>query len=252
MTRETGPREPDAVDIAESASRQARRDGAPPAGRPGRSVWRGARAVLVVAVLAVLISAFVARMYAIPSGSMEQTLHGCPGCDNDRVLVDKLTYRFADPAPGDVVVFALPPTWTNPELEQTPPPSGPVGLVLARLGALLGVQAVGETDMIKRVIAVGGQTVACCDVRNRVTVDGRPLDEPYVYYAPEFGTSKQTPFGPVRVPDGQLWVMGDSRNNSVDSRAPGDGPVPVAAVIGKARLIVLPLGRFGPIGNGGN
>jgi signal peptidase I len=202
-----------------------------------------------VAVLAILISAFVARVYAIPSGSMEQTLHGCPGCDNDRVLVDKLTYRFANPAPGDVVVFTLPATWTNPELEQTPLPTG-LSLGLAKLGALLGVQAVGETDMIKRVIAVGGQTVACCDVRNRVTVDGRPLDEPFVYFAPEFGTSKQAPFAPVRVPDGQLWVMGDSRNNSVDSRAPGDGPVPLADVVGKARLIVAPLGRFGGIGSG--
>jgi signal peptidase I len=208
------------------------------------------RAVLIVAVLAVLISAFVARMYEIPSGSMEQTLHGCTGCDNDRVLVDKLTYRFTAPAPGDVIVFAQPSTWTNSELEQTPPPSGPVGAALARLGALLGIQAVGETDMIKRVIAVGGQTVACCDVRNRLTVDGRPLDEPYVYYAPEFGTPRQAPFGPVRVPEGQLWAMGDSRNNSVDSRAPGDGPVPLVDVRGKARLIVLPLGRFGAIGTG--
>src|SRR5437879_2369875 len=247
-----GPREPDAVDIAESASRGAQRESETPADPPRRSVWRAVRAVVVVAVLAVLISAFVARMYAIPSGSMEQTLHGCPGCDNDRVLVDKLTYRFSDPAPGDVIVFALPTTWTNPELEQTPAPTGPVGAGLARLGALLGIEAVGETDMIKRVIAVGGQTVACCDARNRVTVDGRPLDEPYVYYAPEFGPSRQMPFEPVRVPEGQLWVMGDSRNNSVDSRAPGDGPVPLADVKGKARLIVLPLGRFGGIGTAQN
>jgi signal peptidase I len=104
--------------------------------------------------------------------------------------------------------------------------------------------------MVKRIIAVGGQTVACCDSRNRLTVDGRPLDEPYIYYAPEFGAARQAPFEVVRVPDGQLWLMGDSRNDSLDSRAAGNGPVPVTDVIGQARLVVAPLGRFSGIAGG--
>ena len=100
---------------------------------------------------------------------------------------------------------------------------------------------------IKRVIAVGGQTVVCCDERNRILVDGVALDEPYVYYEPESGPARQAPFGPVRVPEGHLWVMGDSRNDSVDSRAEGNGPVPVADVIGRARFIVWPFDRMGGI-----
>jgi len=104
-------------------------------------------------------------MYAIPSGSMEQTLHGCPGCDNDRVLVDKLTYRFSDPAPGDVIVFALRRRGRTPSWSRRPPRrAGGRGPGQARRAARH--PGVGETDMIKRVIAVGGQTVACCDVRN--------------------------------------------------------------------------------------
>ena len=97
------------------------------------------------------------------------------------------------------------------------------------------------------MIAVGGQTVQCCDSRNRVLVDGQPLDEPYIYYLPEAGPARQNAFGPVVVPDGQLWMMGDSRNNSADSRVADHGPVPVDNVIGKARLIVLPFTRFGSI-----
>src|SRR5262249_32499200 len=104
-------------------------------------------------------------------------------------------------------------------------------------------------DFIKRVIAVGGQTVSCCDARNRVMVDGQPVDEPFVHYAPEFGPAQQASFTPVLVPPGQLWVMGDTRNYSADSRAPGTGPVPVRNVIGEARIIVFPLDRLRGIGH---
>ena len=78
-------------------------------------------------------------------------------------------------------------------------------------------------------------------------VDGKPLDEPYIYFLPEAGTARQDAFGPITVPAGTLWMMGDSRNNSADSRVPGHGPVPISNVIGQARLIVLPFARFGSI-----
>lgn len=198
--------------------------------------------VVVALLLTFLIQTFLARVYEIPSGSMEKTLHGCTGCTNDRVLVDKLSYRFGDPSPGDVVVFAGPENWENSDFQVRRSGNALVrGLQTA--GSLIGLAPPDEKDLIKRVIAVGGQTVACCDAQNRVTVDGKPLNEPYIYYLPEAGPPVQTEFGPVKVPDGQIWVMGDSRNNSADSRVPGHGPVPVANVIGKARFVVLPFNR---------
>jgi signal peptidase I len=230
----------------------AERAGLPPAGaernarRPRRSLRRFALVLAALVVLA-LITVFVARIYVIPSGSMETTLHGCPGCDNDRVLVDKLAYRFGAPARGDIVVFPLPDTWNSPELQIPHGGGNPVVEAVGQLGSLVGLRAADETEYIKRVIAVGGQTVACCDDRNRITVDGVAVDEPYIYFLPEAGTPRQKPFGPVQVPEGQLWVMGDSRNDSVDSRAEGNGPVPVAEVIGRARFVLWPFDRAGGI-----
>jgi signal peptidase I len=220
-------------------------------GRPSRArkpgFWRELPALVVVAlVLTFLIQTFLAKVYVIPSGSMETTLHGCSGCTNDRVLVDKITYRFGDPRPGDVVVFRGPDGWRNTEftVEET---ANPVQRVLQGLGSLVGLAPPDEKDFVKRVIATGGQTVACCDPGNRVLVDGRALDEPYIYYLPEAGPLQQAPFGPVTVPAGELWMMGDSRNNSADSRVPGHGAVPVANVIGQARVILMPFARFGTI-----
>jgi signal peptidase I len=198
---------------------------------------------VVALVLTFLIQTFLAKVYVIPSGSMETTLHGCVGCNNDRVLVDKITYRFSDPAAGDVVVFRGPDSWSSEVIVQQPTNALVRGLQL--LGSLVGLAPPDEKDFVKRVIAVGGQTVQCCDSGNRVQVDGKPLTEPYVYYLPEAGPPRQNAFGPVTVPAGQLWMMGDSRNNSADSRVADHGPVPVANVIGKARMIVLPFPRFG-------
>ena len=212
------------------------------------SFWRELPLLIVVAVvLTFVIQTFLARIYVIPSASMERTLHGCNGCNNDRVAVDKITYRFSEPSPGDVVVFRGPPTWgDNGE-------SGGGGgqrseNVLVR-GLQSGLSLVGlappdEKDFVKRVVATGGQTVACCDPQNRVTVDGQPLDEPYIYYQPNLGRT-QADFAPVQVPQGQLWVMGDNRNNSADARV--HGPIGVTDVIGKARVIVLPVGRWGGV-----
>jgi signal peptidase I len=198
---------------------------------------------VVALVLTFLIQTFLAKVYVIPSGSMETTLHGCVGCNNDRVLVDKVTYRLSSPQPGDVVVFRGPESWSSEiDIQE---PTNPVVRGLQQFGSLIGLAPPDEKDFVKRVIAVGGQTVSCCDSRNRVMVDNDPLNEPYVYYLPEAGPARQSPFGPVTVPDGELWLMGDSRNNSADSRVPDHGPVPVANVIGKARLIVLPLDRLG-------
>jgi signal peptidase I len=216
--------------------------------KPGRrrrpTFWKELPILIVVAlVLTFLIQTFLAKVYVIPSGSMETTLHGCTGCNNDRVLVDKVSYRFTDPAPGDVVVFRGPDSWSS-EIE-IDPPSNAVVRGLQLFGSLIGLAPPDEKDFVKRVIAVGGQTVQCCDSRGQLMVDGKSLSEPYIFYLPEAGPPKQASFGPVSVPEGQLWMMGDSRNNSADSRMPDHGAVPVENVIGQARMIVLPFDRLG-------
>lgn len=165
-----------------------------------------------VAVL-FLVNAFVAQPFVIPSGSMENTLRV-----GDRVLVDKLAYRFGGtPQRGDVVVFD---------------------------GEGSFVQEPGGSDYIKRVIGVGGDRVTCCDKLGRITVNGRAVTETYLYPGE---SPSRVPFD-IEVPEGRLWVMGDHRDDSRDSRDhlgdPGGGTVPVGKVIGRAEWIVWPWGHW--------
>jgi signal peptidase I len=200
--------------------------------------------LLIAFVLALLVKTFLVQAFFIPSGSMEETLHGCPGCTGDRVLVNKVPYWFGDPEPGEIVVFKGPDTW-SPEVTVSEPTNWFSG-ALTWLGRTVGVAPPSEDDFVKRVIATGGQTVQCCDPQGRVTVDGLPLDEPYIHENTPIG---ERTFGPITVPDGRLWVMGDHRSASADSKAHlGDryaGTVAVDDVIGKAAVIVWPLDRFG-------
>jgi signal peptidase I len=179
---------------------------------------------------------------------MERTLHGCPGCTGDRVLVNKVPYWFGAPEPGDIVVFEGPESW-SPEVDVQEPGNW-LSSGLMWLGSAIGVAPPSEDDFVKRVIATGGQTVQCCDPEGRVTVDGEPLEEPYVF---EDTPLESRAFGPVTVPEGRLWVMGDHRSASADSKAhvhdEWSGTVAVDDVVGKAALIVWPLDRFGTLGS---
>jgi signal peptidase I len=209
------------------------------------SLLRELPVLLVIAfLLALLVKTFLVQAFFIPSGSMEQTLHGCPGCTGDRVLVNKVPYWFGEPEPGDIVVFKGPDTW-SPEIEVGEPSNWLAG-VLLWLGRTVGVAPPSEDDFIKRVIATEGQSVECCDGEGRVTVDGAALDEPYIY---ENTPMSDRTFGPVIVPEGRLWVMGDHRSASADSKAHIEdqysGTVGVDDVIGKASVIVWPPSRIG-------
>ncbi len=230
------PAEADAAEEAGTGGRRRRRAGRDKSG----SFLRELPFLIAIAlVLALLIKAFLVQAFFIPSGSMEQTLR-----IGDRVLVNKLVYRFRDVHRGEVVVFKGPESWA-PEV-QVSEPTNPVSRFFHAIGSALGFAPAGEKDFIKRVIAVGGDTVQCCDAQGRVTVNGNALNEPYLYQ------NNHEPFGPVTVPKNHLWVMGDHRGLSADSRAHiGDaahGTIPVADVIGRAFVIVWPIGQMGTLG----
>lgn len=241
---EDGPADQDKPDVTAGLGRKSRK-------KKQRSFWKELPILIGVALLlTLLIQTFLARVFVIPSESMEATLHGCPGCYGDRVLVDKLVYRFGDPEPGEVVVFQRPDTWNRSEFSANRSSNGFVSW-LQDVGAAFGLASPNEDDVVKRIVAVSGQTVECCDEKNRVMVDGKPLDEPYIHWIP--GMNTQEDFPPIKVPEGMLWVLGDNRNNSCDSRCQGgggkNGLVPVDNVIGKVRYIVLPPSRWRGVGD---
>ncbi|MDG3013979.1 signal peptidase I [Speluncibacter jeojiensis] len=223
--------------------------------RKSRSLWKEIPILIVVAlVLSVVLQTFIARVYLIPSQSMEPTLHGCPGCTGDRILVDKLSYRFTDPRAGDVVVFKGPPSWDNEFVSNRS--KNVVIRGLQNIGSVIGLVPPDENDLVKRIIATGGQTVQCLPGDAGIKVNGKVLNEPYRKNPPTPLPGADSPcqgpyFGPVTVPKGDYWVMGDNRTNSADSRYHmGDdlqGTVPRSDIIGKARFIVLPPSRWGSI-----
>ena len=189
--------------------------------------------LLIAFVLAMLIKAFLVQAFFIPSGSMERTLHGCPGCKGDRVLVNKFVYKFRDINRGEIVVFNGLDSFA-PEVV-VPPPANGFQAARRTVSGWLGLGAPGERDYIKRVIGLPGDTVACC-TNGRVTVNGVELDEPYVF------EDNAAQFAPQKVPPGKLFVMGDHRSASSDSRV--HGPVPEDKVIGRAFVVIWPPSRF--------
>jgi signal peptidase I len=190
------------------------------AAKPRNQFWKELPILLGVAILvAVLVRAFILQTFFIPSESMEHTLN-----ITDRVLVNKLIYDFRDPHRGEIIVFEAPDEWRSDPAEE---------------------------DFIKRVIGVAGDHVICCDDQGRITVNGKSLDEPYLYHDGNGGAdvASQDSFDIV-VPSSRLWVMGDHRSRSGDSREQysrhGDvtrATIPTQSVVGRAFVLFWPFGR---------
>ena len=199
-------------------------------------VWRDLRevvaTVLVALAIAVVVKTFLVQPFFIPSESMESTL-----LVGDRVLVSKL-----EPGPGtlergDVVVFVDPGGWLPPMSSEPP--------VYVRALTFVGLLPANSGEhLIKRVIGLPGDTVECCDDEGRLMVNGEPVDEPYLFG----GDVPSTIEFAVEVPDRRIWVQGDHRSVSEDSRyqigQPGGGMVPLDNVVGRAVLVMWPFDRF--------
>ncbi|MEU6822140.1 signal peptidase I [Streptomyces atriruber] len=194
----------------------------------------------VALLIALVLKTFLVQAFVIPSGSMEQTIRV-----GDRVLVDKLTPWFGSkPERGDVVVFKDPGSWL--EEEQGKKKDDPVVVKqlkegLTQIGLL---PSDSERDLIKRVVGVGGDTVKCCDKNDKVTVNGVPLDEPYINPG-----DKPSAFEfEVKVPEGRLFMMGDHRSDSADSRfhrtEKFSGTISEDQVVGRAMVIAWPFGHW--------
>ncbi len=201
--------------------------------------------VLAALVVSFLLKTFLVRSFHIPSSSMQETLE-----IDDRVIVSQLTPGPFGVSRGDVVVFVDPGGWL---------PSGvvsendPLSRLFNWVGQRLGMaDSSGEQHLIKRVIGVPGDVVECCDLLGAMSVNGVPLDEPYLKLPEGVGAVSGQSFS-VTVPEDGLWVMGDNRYNSADSRSnqdkPGGGFVPLDNVVGRAIVISWPVDRWQWLGN---
>ena len=197
-------------------------------------VWQESLLLLAIAlVLAIGIKYFFDQAFYIPSPSMEPMF-----IKNDRILVQKVSY-WGDKSPqrGDIVVFKDPGNWLDPAETRTA--SNPITKALEAVGLYPS-----GGHLVKRVIGIGGDRVKCCDAKGRITVNGTALDE--TSYLPKGTLPSEDPFD-VRVPEGHLWVMGDNRGNSADSRfhmgQPGGGYVADDLVVGKVWALIWPWKR---------
>jgi len=213
--------------------------------RPGRGAAAFLRDLVVIVVVAVLasflIKTFLIRSFYIPSESMENTLQV-----GDRILVNELVPGLVPLQRGDVVVFQDPGGWL--EGDQVSPPSNAVEAAGDWVLSLVGLSTQDANNhLVKRVIGLPGDHVVCCNALGQMSVNGAPLDEPYVLLNPGSRAVSAVNFDVV-VPKGRLWVMGDNRYNSKDSRFNGDTPskgfVPIKNVVGRAFVVSWPISHW--------
>jgi len=202
------------------------------------------RDLLIIFVVALLISflikTFLVRSFYIPSGSMENTL-----LVQDRIIVNQLEPGLVPVSRGDVVVFRDPGGWLPP---QAPIEQNPIVAALDWTMSVVGLSAPDSNDhLIKRIIGLPGDHVVCCNALGQMSVNDVPLQEPYIRL-PVGQTSASKDAFDVVVPDDSLWVMGDNRYDSLDSRyhpdTPGKGFVPMDNVVGRALVISWPMNRW--------
>ena len=219
--------------------------------RPRRRPQRGAAGflrdlvvIVVVAILAsFLIKTFLIRSFFIPSESMQNTLQV-----NDRILVNELVPGLIPLQRGDVIVFKDPGGWLREDY--TPPPSNAVEAAGDWVLSLFGLSTQDANNhLVKRVIGLPGDHVTCCNALGMMSVNGAPVSEPYVVKDPGTDAVSRIPFS-VTVPEGDLWVMGDNRPNSEDSRfhvkdgTPTKGFVPIKDVVGRAFVVSWPIDHW--------
>jgi signal peptidase I len=203
-----------------------------------RSFWRELPVLVIVAlVLALLIKSFAIQAFYIPSASMENTLE-----IGDRVLINKVVYHLRSIHRGDIIVFDGTGSW---DFDSPPASSNLFSKAIDELEGIVGISH-DSSIYIKRVIGLPGDHVACCNAEGQVTVNGVPLSESSYLYP---GNAPSTQKFSIIVPAGRLWVMGDHRAVSYDSRGhmgdPGGGTIPESAVLGRAFVIIWPPSRWG-------
>jgi signal peptidase I len=242
ITSEQLAQEP--ITAARGGSRQGPRHRKPKSPRP---FWIEAVVLIAFALgIALAVHTFFLQAFFIPSGSMENTLHV-----GDRVLVNRMSYKVGHVQRGQIIVFNGEDSWTAEAPSSTP--SNPVSRVLHDVGGFLGFAPAGEKDFIKRVIGIPGDHVVCCDSQGRIMINGTPLDENYLSSGIPVAVSTTTKVNAARpfditVPPGRVWVEGDHRDDSADSRShtadPGGGTIPESKIIGRAFVIVWPLSHW--------
>jgi len=198
--------------------------------------------VLVAVLVSFLVKSFVVRSFYIPSGSMEDTL-----LINDRILVDEVTPRFGGYQHGDIVVFQDPGGWLPPSTQPARPP------IIEGIDWVLSVVGLSAPDsddhLVKRIIGLPGDHVVCCNALGQITINDVPIDETDYVKLPAGESAVSGDDFDITVPEDRLWVLGDNRYRSKDSRyntdQPGGGYVPIENVVGRAFVITWPLSRFG-------
>lgn len=206
----------------------------------GSGWWKVVREILIVLVTAIVLSVvvrtFFVQAFYVPSQSMENTL-----LPNDRILASKITNTVSGVTRGQMVVFRDPGGWL-PDPVATPTP--PVRQFMEFIGLL---PSSSGDDLVKRVIGIGGDRVSCCDQQGRIVLNGVSLDEPYL----KPNTATDQIIFDVEVPQGSVFVMGDNRPESADSRyhlARNNGAVPLDNVVGNVFTTVWPIDRFAVFG----